>query len=227
MTEPDAPGFAFRMLLGDTVPAVFRGPADGPIVLILQPLFEEMNRCRRFLADLGAALAGNGIASVLPDLPGQGDNPAAGGFDASAWDETVGSIAAALGRPAYIAAMRGGCLLRGTADAAGRYHIAPATGAALLRDMMRAQAFADMEATGIRTEVAAYADRLDAGGAVALTGYAVGSALYRSLSVRTPVEPGVETLDFAGPPLWRQADPVRVRDEAARLARLIAARINT
>lgn len=200
------------------MPAIVRGPRTGSVVIFLQPLFEEMNRCRRFIADLGAALAARGVGSVLADLPGVGDSVVDGVVDAARWDVLATELVAALDRPAIVVAMRGGCLIGAGSRIAARYHIAPPqNGAALFRDMMRAQAFADMEETGSRREVAAYTDKLDQGVAVRLAGYDVTAGLYRSLAGRAP-DASAGVLDYSGPPLWRQADPIRARGEAERLA---------
>src|SRR3546814_8095624 len=48
------------------------GPDTGPVVVLALPLFEEANRTRAFAVTMLRALAERGVASVLPDLPGQG-----------------------------------------------------------------------------------------------------------------------------------------------------------
>jgi hypothetical protein len=203
------------------IPVVRRGPDTAP-VLLLQPLFEEMNRCRHFLADLGRALGALGIATLLPDLPGEGDSPVALGPDGAAhWDRAAAALAGehAVG----IVAMRAGCLVA-TGTAHPRFHIAPVgSGHAQLRELMRAQAFADLEATGARIDPASYVDWLERGTTVRLAGHAVTPALYRSLVDRVP--PAAEVIDFEGPPIWRQAEPTRVVAEAERIAALVAARL--
>src|SRR6187551_1263766 len=50
------------------------GPATGPVVIAVMPLFEEANRTRAFMVALLRALAERGVASVLPDLPGTGES---------------------------------------------------------------------------------------------------------------------------------------------------------
>lgn len=221
MSRTDSGSFDIALLAaaGHVLPAVRRGPVDGPCVLILQPLFEEMNRCRRFLADFGVALAAHGISSLLPDLPGEGESES-DVCDADVWDAVID----ALPPPAAIVAMRGGCLL-GPAST-NRFAIAaPESGAALFRDMTRAQGFAELEATGTIVSAAAYTARIMAGETLMLSGYPVTPALYRSLADRTAV--AAKPIDFQGAPIWRQADPRRETAEASRLARLVAASIQT
>src|SRR3954469_12418228 len=50
------------------------GPDTGPVVIAAMPLFEEANRTRAFIVTILRALAAQGIASALPDLPGTGES---------------------------------------------------------------------------------------------------------------------------------------------------------
>src|SRR3546814_16734741 len=51
-------------------------PADAPraTIVIVPPLFEEANRTRRTLVLAMRALAADGFAAVLPDLPGPNES---------------------------------------------------------------------------------------------------------------------------------------------------------
>ena len=51
-------------------------PAGSPraTILIVPPLFEEANRTRRTLVLTMRALAAQGFAAILPDLPGQNES---------------------------------------------------------------------------------------------------------------------------------------------------------
>ncbi|HWU71836.1 MAG TPA: hypothetical protein VN137_00025, partial [Sphingomonas sp.] len=50
------------------------GPATGPVVVAVLPLFEEANRTRTFVSGVLRRLAARDIAGALPDLPGQGES---------------------------------------------------------------------------------------------------------------------------------------------------------
>ena len=167
---------------------------DGPALLFLPPLFEEMNRTRALLATLMRGLAAEGFACWLPDLPGTGESERA--LAEISWQDWRDSAAAALQAAGAIATvgLRGGALL----DASGpaRWRFAPASGASLARDLARA---------GLMTE----------GGG----GYAPSEALLGALAEAEPVAGDkVRTLRLAtdradadlkleGPPLWRRAEP--------------------
>lgn len=206
------------------LPTILRGPETGPCVLFLPPLFEEMNRTRRLLADLGRALAANGIGSVLADLPGTGD--ATGVPDIAAWRlATAHLIERLAGRPLRVLAVRGGVLLTDGSGSEGLYRVSPvATGASLLREMMRAQAIADQEREGARVSPSTYETRFARGETVALTGYEVTSKLAADLTALTLPDAAVplRVSTVEGPPVWRQVEPAPAPAFAAALAEDIA-----
>lgn len=206
------------------LPTVLRGPETGPCVLILPPLFEEMNRTRRLLADLGRALAAKGIGSALADLPGTGD--ASGLPDVTAWRRATAHLIETLaGRPLRVLAVRGGALLTDGSGSEGLYRTSPASsGANLLREMMRAQAIADQEREGARVAPSVYETRFARGETVALTGYDVTPQLAADLGDLTLPEASVPMRVSAveGPPVWRQAEPAPAPAFAAALAEDIA-----
>lgn len=115
------------------------GPERGMLgtVLIVPALFEEANRLRGFTIALMRALAARGVASALPDLPGQGDSVWKTEHCAiDKWRAALGTAAATLGKP-HLFAIRGGTLLDGECQVAGRYHFAPVPGGDLVRDLVR------------------------------------------------------------------------------------------
>ncbi len=68
------------------------GPARG-CVLVVPPFAEEMNKCRRMVTEAAIALAGRGIATVVPDLYGTGDS--AGDFEDADWATWASDLGAA------------------------------------------------------------------------------------------------------------------------------------
>ncbi len=167
---------------------------SGPALLLLPPLFEEMNRTRALLATVMRALAAQGFGCWLPDLPGTGESERA--LEEVSWEDWRDAAAAAFGAAGAVAAIgiRGGALLDGAAPA--RWRFAPATGASLARDLARA---------GLMTE----------GGG----GYAPSEALLAELAQAEPAAGGEvrilrlstdraeADLKLEGPPLWRRAEP--------------------
>ena len=65
---------------------VQRRPAQssGPCVLVVPPFAEEMNKCRRMIAEAANALAALGVAALVPDLFGTGDSE--GEFRDADWE---------------------------------------------------------------------------------------------------------------------------------------------
>jgi hypothetical protein len=178
---------------------------DGPALLFLPPLFEEMNRTRALLATMMRGLAADGFACWLPDLPGTGESER--GLEEVGWDDWRDAAASAFGASGAVASvgLRGGALLDGASPA--RWRFAPATGASLARDLARA---------GLMTE----------GGG----GYAPSEALLAELTAAEP-EPGdkVRTIRLSsdraeaerkleGPPLWRRSEPQNSYELAGAMA---------
>ena len=178
---------------------------EGPALLFLPPLFEEMNRTRALLAATMRTLAAQGFACWLPDLPGTGESERA--LEAVSWQDwrdAAASAFAAAGAAASVG-LRGGALLDEPAPA--RWRFAPATGASLARDLARA---------GLMTE----------GGG----GYAPSESLLVPLGSAEPAPGGtVRTLRLAsdradadlkleGPPLWRRAEPQNSYELAEAMA---------
>lgn len=179
------------------------GPDTGPLAIAALPLFEEANRTRAFTVTILRALANRGIASLLPDFPGTGESLV-----------TTGDTTVSMMREAYRAladdhpgafgiALRSGALLDMTATLAGRWHLAPQTGAGLLRDLNRIRAMS-----------------------AASDGYAgniLSDAMLADLAEAMPASNAhVAQPEIAGAPLWRRAEPDNDVVLAQRLADDIA-----
>jgi hypothetical protein len=192
------------------------GPADAPPILIVPPLFEEMNRTRSLLADVMRALAAQGLCAWLPDLGGTGESER--DLRAVSWDEwrhdvmaAADHVAAAAGRRPLVVSVRGGTLIDDDAAAIGWWRLAPVAGASLERDMVRA---------GLA--------------GVEWAGYAPGEALRERLAAAKPDEPsplrtarlasdaGAADVKLHGSALWRRSEPGRSSELAAAMAADIA-----
>ncbi len=84
------------------------------VILIVPPLFDEMNRVRRMLIEAMRALAGSGVRTFLPDLPGCNESVADLSVQTlDTWQGAVETAAAQLGAT-HIASIRGGSPDRST-----------------------------------------------------------------------------------------------------------------
>ena len=195
-------------------------------VVIVPPLFEEANRTRRTLVLAMRALAADGFAAVLPDLPGQNESlvPLAD-VDLERWQDALAEVVATIDGPAIVASVRGGALIDHRAKAAAWWRVAPAGGASLLRTLLRARVTADRE-SGVTSSL----ESLQAAAqseVLLLAGNALSPAMVAQLSAAEaqPVEPlrsiGFGAGGIAGTPLWLRAEP----GEDAAMARAIAADI--
>jgi hypothetical protein len=190
------------------------GPDTGPVVIVALPLFEEANRTRTFAIGLMRRLAARGIASALPDLPGQGESVVATEHAMLAgWRGAYVAAVAHLGRPVFALGIRGGALVDHDASLAGRWHLAPAQGAALIRELLRTQAMSGVQINIDLTNASDFA------APVLIAGNRVARPLLRDINAASPVrdgnvrvvrlatDPAIADLKVDGPPLWRQAEP--------------------
>lgn len=203
---------------------VCEGPATGPAVLFVLPLFEEANRMRRSVRLAMRALATRGVASMLPDLPGQNESLAPTvEATLSGWRNALADHIDAADRPLVLAAIRGGGLID-DADAAAHWRLAPVRGAILLKTMMRARIAGDRE-DGNDTSIAELDERSQKE-PLRLAGNLLSPAMIAALREAEPVElPRCRSVSLGGGqnalpgrPLWLQAEP----GEDAALAEAIA-----
>lgn len=222
--SPTAPRFSTYDCGAGREWLISHGPEDGPHVLIVPPLFEELNRTRQLLAQMMRRLAANGIATHLPDLPGTGESGRA--LADTSWHEWREAIALAVRavRASHVVSIRGGSLLDDSAADADILRFAPTEGKRLLRDMSRARSVTDKA-----FDSAAQKAIFDSGPTL-LGGYRVTAALATALrdaepadsvkarTVRLEGDPGPADRYIAGPPLWRRAEPAGSPELADALA---------
>ena len=187
------------------------GAADAPPVLVVPPLFEEMNRTRALLAAVMRALAARGHGCWLPDVMGTGESDAP--LDRASWDDWRHDVAAAsafveaaAGRAPLVASVRGGGLIDDCASAIGWWRLAPVAGASLARDMVRA-GLAGVEWAG-------YAPSAELRGRLE-DATPVDQAPLRT--VRLASDAGAADAKLSGPALWRRSEP-GTSDELAEAA---------
>lgn len=206
---------------------------DGPPILIVPPLLEELNRCRAFLVGFMRGLAEAGFHAVLPDLPGTGESPR--DLRDTTWNDWTGALGVlsfdlkARRQTPVLATFRGGCLLEEQVDVAGRWRFAPVAGNALVRDLIRAR-----QATSTDKVAAKTIEEEARSGPSEFAGYALSPHLFAALSdarlpslqdgrtLRLNSDPADADLKVEGKPLWRQAEPGNDAALSASLAADVA-----
>jgi hypothetical protein len=205
------------------------GSADGPVVLVAMPLFEEANRTRAFVVTLLRALAGRGIGGALPDLPGQGESIVpTEQATLEDWRSAYAAAADALRNPLYSISIRGGSLID-CKLAMPRWQFAPVAGSALVREMIRARTLAAREDGGTFDK----ADLVPPGPPVELSGNRLSRDLLAALeaaepgtadrTIRLATDPADADCKVEAAALWRRAEPDNDPALAALLADDIAA----
>lgn len=204
------------------------GPDTGPVVVMLPALFEEHNRTRAFTVAICRALAGLQVASILPDLPGQGESVVPT-QDATLdhWRKAVAALVQAQRavRPVIMGSMRGSAIIDDVPGVSGHWRLSPITGQMVIRDLTRGavmQSSLTAAPIGDPVEVAGNLISHNLFGALqADVTLREGTAPLRT--VRLESDPAPADLKLPGSPLWRRAEPGNDLPLAALLAQDLAA----
>lgn len=197
----------------------FGGDHTARHILIVPPLFDEMNRVRRMLVETMRALALRGVRTYLPDLPGCNESLADVSTQTLAdWQHAVGAAAMQLDAT-HIASLRGGTLIDHQ-PVLPHWRLAPVKGSSILKTMLRTRIAADKEAGILTTIDALMAQAVS--GPLALSGYQLGSAMLASLERAEPVAIAAchdaALADVGGSSLWLRAEPQDDAEMSASLA---------
>ncbi|MGB5484346.1 MAG: hypothetical protein WBM93_07585 [Parasphingorhabdus sp.] len=197
-------------------------------VMLVPPLFEEMNRMRKMMVDVMRSLHTLGISSFLPDLPGTNESLVAlQRVTLSGWQMAV-MACAQQHQISHIASFRGGVLAIARMHVADHWMLSPVKGATILRTMMRTKVAADREA-GLSTGIAELTARAGAG-PLELAGNIIGSELFAQLNdaeipemenqriVRLESDNKPGDVQIHGSALWLRAEP----DDDAEMSFAIA-----
>lgn len=191
-------------------------------ILIVPALFDEANRLRRLTVEVMRRLDRAGFDSMLPDLPGT--NESLQPLDRQSGDSWQSAMVSAASHFAatHVLGMRGGCLYA-PRDLPG-WHYAPAKGAMLLRQMMRARILASREAGREETQEALLAIGLREG--LDLSGHRIGADLLDDLQrAEGPTAEHIIRItqdEIGGSGLWLRAEPGEAPEQADALTSLIA-----
>jgi hypothetical protein len=191
-------------------------------VLVLPALFDEANKLRHFTVEVMRRLDAAGIDTFLPDLPGYNESRAP--LEAQTlhgWREAAEAAGVHFGATEALA-IRGGALCEPADLPMRRY--APATGASILRAMLRARVIANKEA-GVEETREALLDRgLQEG--LELAGYRLGATMIRELETAEPTGVALANIaqgDLGGAGPWLRAEPDHDPAQADKLAAIVAA----
>lgn len=190
-------------------------------LLIVPPLFEEMNRTRRFLVDAMRRLDMAGIDSFLPDLPGCNESlQRFASQSLHGWRRAMTQAALHFGA-SHVLAVRGGTLI--FPNALPGWVLEPVKGATLLRQMLRARVVASRAAKiEEKIEILLETGRHEG---LLLAGYSCGAALIAGLQSALPLDEGqreIRQSDLGGGALWLRGEPGEDAAQADALAALIA-----
>ncbi len=192
-------------------------------ILVLPALFDEANKLRHFTVETMRRLDAAGFDSILPDLPGCNESLAPLETQSLQGWRDAAEAAARHFDATHVLTIRGGALCAPAELPAWRY--APATGASILRAMLRARVLASKEAGLEETREDLLARGKESG--LELAGYRLGAAMIRELDKAEPAGgaalANIAQADLGGAGLWLRAEPDHDPAQADALAALIAA----
>lgn len=186
-------------------------------VMLVPPLFDEMNRMRKMMVDAMRSLHALEISSFLPDLPGTNESMVAlERVTLSDWRKAV-QACAQQHQISHIASFRGGALTVANMQSADHWIFSPVKGATILRTMLRTKIAADRE-SGTNTSLAELTAQA-AAGPLELAGNIIGSELFtqlnaadipdlknqRTVRLESDSKPG--DIQIPGSALWLRAEP--------------------
>jgi hypothetical protein len=194
-------------------------------ILIVPPLFDEMNRMRRVLVSAMRILSDRGIGSDLIDLPGCNESLARlMDQDFGTWRGAVAAAAEQLGST-HIASIRGGALIDNMPAELPHWRMCPVKGDSLLKTMLRTRIAGDKE-MGIVSNMESLIEQgcrepIDLAGNLLcpdmLTSMQYAQA--EPLAQLTVAALGDGTDDVSGSALWLRAEP---QDDPAMAASIAA-----
>lgn len=169
-------------------------------IIIIEPLFEEKNRCRRMINDIMRTLDRSAIGSTVADLPGTGESLAdIADVKFTDWQAAIEAATIACDAT-VIASFRGGALL----DSFGSlpvWRLAPETGARIIRDLRRTQRAGASDEDG---SLAGHKLSLNMTSAIERANFSEGNG---ARTVRLNSDTLSSDCRIEGTPLWRRAEP--------------------
>lgn len=192
---------------------------DRPARLLIVPaLFEEASRMRRLTVEMMRRLDLAGIDCFLPDLPGCNESLVP--LDAVTpehWRDAMATAARHF-RVTHVLGIRGGALF--APERLPGWHYAPAKGASLLRQMIRARILTAREAGTSETQDGLMAEGLQSG--LELAGYRLSNLFLNQFqSLVADSSTVIEQDTIGGGGLWLRAEPDEDRHQADALAAIL------
>lgn len=203
-------------------------------LLVIPPLFAEMNRCRKLLSDVCIDLIKKDFSGWVIDLPGMGESEAdPDNLTLRHWHQAVDEAADQIGAQGIIA-LRGGAILGQRSLATSRWTLAAMDGPGIIRELLRLRLASDRE-SGASSTIASLTEMATVRG-IEIGGYWLSPALFSDLQLavspdshqifraKLATAPVDGTPDgVIGEPLWRRAEPGRSLPMAQAMAISIAA----
>ncbi|APG63647.1 hypothetical protein LPB140_06190 [Sphingorhabdus lutea] len=200
-------------------------------ILIIPPLFDEMNRMRRFICQFMTSSISFQLGSTVLDLPGCNESlQLLANQDLEIWQQAV-AVAATRFQATHILSFRGGTLIDHVPNLP-IFRVAPCKGRSLLSTLMRTEIITQKEMGNIVNSDHYFAQSKL--GPICLAGNMLGTNMVNALQNAQPHNaPHVHTIKIgngdnmiSGSALWLRAEPGEDEHMANMLAAHIAANLH-
>jgi hypothetical protein len=189
-------------------------------VLVLPAWFDESNKLRHFTVEVMRRLAGAGVDSFLPDLPGCNESSAPLADQTLDTWRSEAAEAASFFAATHVLAIRAAAAI--APDLPG-WRYGPLAPASQLRSLLRARVLSSREAGREEDRDALLAEGRRSG--LDLAGYRLGAAMIAGLAeAELPQGPqrDIAQGDLGGAGLWLRAEPDHDPRQADALAAILA-----
>lgn len=190
-------------------------------VLVLPAWFDEGNKLRHFTVEVMRRLAGSGVDSFLPDLPGCNESPAPLAEQSLDSWRSEAAEAASYFAATHVLTIRSAAAIG--PDLPG-WRYAPQAGSSQLRSLLRARVLSSREAGRNEDRDALLAQGRERG--LELAGYRLGPAMVAGLAEADPPKAerqrDIAQGDIGGPGLWLRAEPDHDHRQADALAAIVS-----
>ena len=179
-------------------------------ILIIPPLFAEMNKLRRNMMAMARQLSAHNIQCSIADLPGTNESLSLlKNQDFTSWKAALESCADILDI-SHVIAFRGGALIDDIASAKPHLRINPVKGANIIKTMMRSKIIAQKEA-GIEISFTELSNAAKKHG-TELAGYHISAQMFADLQNSEPLPlTNVQEVrigdEIEGEALWMRSEP--------------------
>ncbi len=155
-------------------------------IIMIPPLFGEMNKIRSILIDVARQLSDRNISCLIPDLPGTNESKAAFNTqNLSLWRDAIAQCAQQH-QATHIASFRSGCLIDNIGSQYHHWRLNPTKGASIIKTMLRSKLLS-LKESGQHVTSDMLSEQASQSG-IELAGYYINADMFIQMQQAVPAE---------------------------------------